>query len=321
MRKTVIVSIAIVAVILMGSLVTATTFTDVPATSVYATPVNVVTNDNIMSGINGLFQGTQTVNRYTLAQVAYNLINYIEQNPSLAKTSDLQALQDVVNTLKQNLTSTNSIVVTLENQVAILTTVIEQLKKATALASDTANKALILANVNNQMIANMNKEIAGLTQSVNGLQNSLAEFKTQVASTTNRLTQMINDNAMFLYKKIDLVNQQVVKNTTDIASLTAALNNLSAKEANDIQVLTTQLETTRNYLDNQISFLRNDLNNTRTELTNQISNTKATLESEIKTVNDKATTATWIGAAGVAIGTATLGLLLYFVWYYWYPNR
>ncbi len=320
MRKTLIVSIVTVAVILMGSLVTATTFTDVPATSVYATPVNVVTNDNIMTGINGLFQGSQTVDRYTLAQVAYNLINYIEQNPSLAKASDLQALQSVVNTLKDNLTSTNSIVVTLENQVNMLTTVVEQLKQATAAASATAGKALVLANVNNQMIANMNKEIAGLTQQVNGLQTSLADFKTEVASTTNRLTQMINDNATFLYKKIDLVNQQVTKNTTAIASLTTALNNLSSQEANDINVLTTQLETTRNYLDNQISFLKNDLANTRTELTNQISNTKATLQSEINTVNDKANTATWIGAAGVALGAATLGLLLYFVWNYWYPN-
>ncbi len=320
MRKMLIVSIVTVAFILMGSLVMATTFTDVPATSVYATPVNVITNDNIMTGINGLFQGSQTVDRYTLAQVAYNLINYIEQNPSLAKASDLQALQSVVNTLKDNLTSTNPIVVTLENQVGILTTVVEQLKQTTAAASATAEKALVLANVNNQMIANMNKEIAGLTQQVNGLQTSLADFKTEVASTTNRLTQMINDNATLFSKKIDLVNQQVTKNTTAIASLTTALNNLSAKEANDINVLTTQIETTKNYLDNQISFLKNDLATTRTALTNQISNTKATLQSEINTVNDKANTATWIGAAGVALGAATLGLLLYFVWYYWYPT-
>lgn len=320
MRKTLIVSIVIVAVVLMGSLVMATTFTDVPATSVYATPVNVVTNDNVMTGINGLFQGTQSVNRYELAQVAYNLINYIEQNPSLAKASDLQALQTVVNTLKDNLTSTNSIVVTLENQVGILTTVVEQLKKATESASSTAGRALVLANMNNQMIANMSKEIAGLTQQTNGLQTSLTEFKTESASTTAKLTQMINDDSIFLYKKIDLTNQQVAKNTTAIASLTAQLNTLSSKEANDVEVLTTQLSTTRNYLDNQINFLKNDLNNTRTELTNQISNTKASLETKINAVNDKANTATWLGAAGIAVGTATLGLFLYFVWYYWYQN-
>jgi chromosome segregation ATPase len=315
MRKALIVSIAVVAVFLMGSLAMATTFTDVSTSSVYATAVNVISNDNIMSGVNGLFQGTSTVDRYQLAQTAFNLLNYLEQDPSIAKASDLEALQSTVGELQQKLNSTDSIVVTLENQVGILTVVSEQLKKATAAASATAEKALIMANINNNMIANMNREIAGLTGQVNDLQSSLSSFKTEVASTTQRLTQMINDNAMFLYKKIDLVNQQVTKNTTAIASLTTALNNLSAQEANDIQVLTTQLNTTSNYLENQISFVKSDLVNTRNQLTNDISNTKTALESQINTVNNRATTAAWIGVAGIAVGTFALGIFLYWVWY------
>ncbi len=315
MRKTLIVSITIVAILLIGSLVMATTFTDVATTSSYATAVNVITNDNVMSGVNGLFQGTSTVNRYQLAQTAYNLINYIEQNPSLAKASDLQALQSVVSALQQKLTSTDSIIVTLENQVDVITVVVEQLRKTTAAASETAGKALILANLNNQMIANMSKEVAGLQGQVNGLQNSVSALSTKLATTTQYLVSMINSNADFLYKKIDLVNQQVVENTTAIASLTTQLNNLSAKEANDYQVLGTELSTTRNYLDNQINFVKNDLVNTRNQLTNDISNTKTALQSEINTVNNRATVATWVGAAGIAVGVAALGTFLYWVWY------
>ncbi len=340
MRKTLIMGVAVVAVLLMASLAMAAGYSDVPATSIYAPAVNALTNAKVMTGVNGMFNGTATVNRYQLAQTVYNLLNYVEQDPSLASAQDVTVLQTIVNSIVKKLGDNNSIVANLQSEFNSLKVVVDQLKsvpdvsKIVANNSDTldnlqsvvvsmktdlsnqidsvssqAEKALKMTNINNTMIAMQAKKIAADEQDAKTLTANVASLKAD-------LTKMVNDNGTFLYKKIDLVNQSVTENASSIKALKAQLDSLNSTVSDNYVALSTSITSVKGYLSNQINFVRNDLSNTKSQLSNELSNTKVALEQEVKDATNKANLAMWTGVAGIAVGAIGLGTFLYWVWNY-----
>ena len=344
MKKSLMVG-AIVAVLLVASLAMAAAYSDVPSSSIYAPAVEALSKAKIMVGSNGLFNGSATVNRYQLAQTAYNLLNYIEKDPILAKEQDITVLQTVVNSIVKKLGDTNSIVANLQTEVNSLKVVVGELKgvpelakvvasnnqtlstlqtmlvsiktdlssKVSAAAAN-AGKAVKLANINNNMIANQAKEIASINQSIKALKAS-QNTSALIAKVKGELEAELNQDSAFLYRKIAVATKPVADNSKAIKDLQSQLASLKKKVSDDYIALSTTIPSVRNSLSNQIGFIKNDLKNSKAQLSSQISNTKIALEQEISQANSRANLAMWTGVAGIAIGAIGFGTFLYWVWY------
>lgn len=346
MKKSLIVGV-VVAVLLMASLAMAASYSDVPSTSIYAPAVEALSKAKIMVGSNGLFNGSATVNRYQLAQAAYNLLNYIEKDPLLAKAQDITVLQTVVNSIVKKLGDTNSIVANLQTELNSLKVVVSELKgvpevskvvasntqKLSTLqtilismksdlsskisaASNDAGKAVKLANINNNMIANQAKEIASINQSLKSLKAN-QNTDALLAKLKGELEAELNESSAFLYKKISVATKPIATNSKSIKDLQSQLASLKKKESDDYVALSTTIPSVKSSLSNQIGFIKNDLKNSKAQLSNQISNTKVALEQEIASANKKADVAMWIGIGGITIGAIGFGTFLYWVWNYW----
>ncbi len=345
MRKSLMV-VAIVAVLLMASLVFAASYSDVPANSIYAPAVEALTKAKIMVGSNGLFNGSASVNRYQLAETAYKLLNYLENDPLLAKAQDITALQTVINSVVKKVGNTDSIVANLQKEVNSLKVVIDEVKQSADLAKIVANnsdsistlqsllveiktnlqakvdaasanadKALKFANINNNMIANQAKEIASLRQDVKALKN--ASNSDELMKLKGELEAEINQTAAFIYKKISVDTKPIADNTKAINDLKSQLKDLNKTVSDNYTALNTSISSVRSSLSNEISFTQNDLKTTKEQLSNEISNTKIALEQEISTANSKANLAMLTGIAGIAVGAIGFGTFLYWVWNYW----
>ena len=343
MRKSLTV-VAVVAILLVASFAIAANYSDVSANSIYAPAVEALSNAKIMTGSNGLFNGSAAVNRYQLAQTAYNLLNYLEKDPILAKEQDITALQMVVNSIVKKLGDTNSIVANLQTEVKSLKVIVDELKGMPDLAkivvgntqsidtlqsllvdvktslsskigdtSASVNRALKLTNINNQMIANQSKELASVKQDVKSLK--AAQNNDELMKTKGELEAEINQTSTFLYKKIAVATKPVAANTKAIKDLKSQLDSLKKTESGDYIALNTSISSVKGSLSNQISFVKNDLEHSKVQLSSQISNTKIALEQEISSANNKANLAMWTGVAGIAIGAVGFGTFLYCVWY------
>ncbi len=343
MRKSLTV-VAVVAILLLASFAMAASYSDVPANSIYAPAVEALSNAKIMTGSNGLFNGSTAVNRYQLAQAAYNLLNYLEKDPILAKEQDVIALQTVINSIVKKLGDTNSIVANLQTEVKSLKVIVDELKGMPNLAKIVANntqsidalqsllvdvkmslsskvdsasanagKALKLTNINNQMIANQSKELASVKQDIKSLK--AAQNNDELMKVKGELEAEINQTSAFLYKKIAVATKPVADNTKAVKDLKSQFDSLKKTQSDDYIALNTSVSSVKSSLSNQISFVRNDLKHSKAQLSSQISNTKIALEQEISNANNKANLAMWTGVAGIAVGAIGFGTFLYWVWY------
>lgn len=345
MKKSLMV-VAIVGVLLMASLVFAATYSDVPANSIYAPAVEALTKAKIMVGSNGLFNGSAAVNRYQLAQTAYNLLNYLENDPLLAKAQDITALQTVINSVVKKVGNNDAVVANLQKEVNSLKVVVDELKGTPDLAkivasntdsintlqnllvdiktslsskvdaaSANADKALKFANINNTMIANQAKEIASLKQDMKALK--AASSNDELMKVKGDLEAEINQTSAFIYRKISVATKPIADNKKAIDDLKAQVKDLKKTVDDNYIALNTSISSVRSSLSNEISFAQNDLKTTKAQLSSEISNTKVALEQEIANANNKANIAMWTGVAGIAVGAIGFGTFLYWVWNYW----
>jgi hypothetical protein len=344
MKKSLMV-VAVVAVLLMASLVFAASYSDVPANSIYAPAVEALTKAKIMVGSNGLFNGSATVNRYQLAETAYKLLNYIESDPLLAKAQDITALQTVINSVVKKVGNNDAIVATLQKEVNSLKVIVDEVKGTADLAKIVANnsdsintlqnllvdiktsmeskvdsasanadKALKFANINNTMIANQAKEIASLKQDMKALK--AASNNDELMKVKGELEAEINQTVAFIYKKISVATKPIADNTKAIDDLKGQLKDLKKTVNDNYVALNTSVSSVRSSLSNEISFVKNDLKTTKAQLSSEISNNKVALEQEINNANNKANIAMWTGVAGIAVGAISFGTFLYWVWNY-----
>ncbi len=343
MRKSLMV-VAVVAMLAMASLAFATSYSDVPANSIYAPAIEALTKAKIMVGSNGLFNGAATVNRYQLAETAYKLLNYLENDPLLAKAKDIATLQAVINSVVKKIGSNDTLVANLQKEVNSLKVVVNELQSSdlskivaqnaqsistlqsmlvemqntvsqAAKANENAEKALKFANINNNMIANQAKELASLKQEIKALQ--AANSSNEIAKVKGELEAELNQTAAFIYKKITVATKPVAQNTKDIASLKSQLKDLNKTVSDNYIALSTSISSVRSSLSNEISFVGNDLKTTKSQLSNEISNTKVALQQEISKTDAKANLALWTGVAGIAIGAIGFGTFIYWVWNDW----
>ncbi len=343
MRKSLMV-VAVVAMLAMASLAFATSYSDVPANSIYAPAIEALTKAKIMVGSNGLFNGAATVNRYQLAETAYKLLNYLENDPLLAKAKDIATLQAVINSVVKKIGSNDTLVANLQKEVNSLKVVVNELQSSdlskivaqnaqsintlqsmlvemqntvsqAAKANENAEKALKFANINNNMIANQAKELASLKQEIKALQ--AANSSSEIAKVKGELEAELNQTAAFIYKKITVATKPVAQNTKDIASLKSQLKDLNKTVSDNYIALSTSISSVRSSLSNEISFVGNDLKTTKSQLSNEISNTKVALQQEISKTDAKANLALWTGVAGIAIGAIGFGTFIYWVWNDW----
>ena len=342
MKKSLMV-VAVVAVLLMASLVLAASYSDVPANSIYAPAVEALSKAKIMVGSNGLFNGSATVNRYQLAETAYKLLNYIESDPLLAKAQDITALQTVINSVVKKVGNNDAIVANLQKEVNALKLVVDEVKGTSNLAQvvadnsdaisnlqtmlvdiksslsseiDSANanasKALKFANINNNMIANQAREIASLKQDMKALK--AGSGNDEIAKVKGELEAEINQTSAFIYKKIAVATKPIADNTKAIKDLKSQLKDLQSSFNKNNIAMNTSLASIRSSLSNRISFVSNDLKLTKSQLSSEINNNKIALEQEVKKANEKANYAMWVGLGGVTLAAVGFGTFLYWVW-------
>ncbi len=276
MRKSLMV-VAVMALLAMASLVFAAGYSDVPANSIYAPAIEALTKAKIMVGSNGLFNGSTTVNRYQLAETAYKLLNYLENDPLLAKAKDISTLQAVVNSVVKKMGSNDVLIANLQKEVNSLKVVVNELQNSSVAqvvaqntqsintlqnmlvqmqdmisqasqASAKAEKALKLTHINNTMIANQAKELASLKQEIKGLQN----------------------------------NSQANANAKEISTLKSQIKSLNKTVSDNYIALSTSVSSVRSSLSNQISFVNNDLKTTKSN----VEALSKTVKSLNKTVSD-----------------------------------
>ncbi len=273
MKKSLMVG-AVVAVLLVASLVMAASYSDVPSSSIYAPAVSALSKAKIMVGSNGLFNGTATVNRYQLAQTAYNLLNYIEKDPVLAKKQDIVALQTIVNSIVKKLGDTNSIVANLQTEVNSLKVVVGEVQSV-------------------KNVTEIAKIVANNTNTISTLQNMLISIKTDLSSQIEKAAKLANinnnmianqakeikQNSAFLYKKIAVATQPIATNAKAIKSLQSQLAALKTKESKDYIALSTEIPSMSNSLSNQMGFVKNDVSNLKTQL--------STLQSQLAALKTK----------------------------------